>query len=231
MGVWNMLQPDVLSWLKAHRPLRIVLSGHSLGGALAVLAAYDLAADWTIEEVTVFGCPRVGTPGFASDYASRKCGANTRLGDVTTRYVHSTDVISRIPPPWFWYKHVGQPIYLDEEGSRMYSPRSYHSRVLDTSLDPTDFQTSNYAYKPIRSITKMRSLNVSVLSTFRRSVALILTSGLIPLWAVPPIVIALSLRFVLRDIDYFHDTKRYVKVIRNRQKLIERSPTSLHKQL
>lgn len=224
MGVWSQLKTAVVRWLLKHQPLRIVLSGHSLGGALAVLAAYDLAAGWTIEEVTVFGCPRVGTPGFASDYASRKSGANNSLGDVTTRYVHSTDVVSRIPPPWFWYKHVGHPVNVNEEGARIYYPSSYIVRVLELALDPTTSQTSGYDYKTIRSSTQIRQPDVSVLSMFRRAIIPVVSHGLVPLWALCVVVVALSIRFVWRDIDYFHDSERYTNVILKRQLLIESSP-------
>ena len=88
MQVWALLKPAVLEWLAVQQPKTIAFTGHSLGGALAVLAAYDLAAGWTIEEVTVFGCPRVGTPSFAADYVRRKSGPTSRLtlGEVTTRY-------------------------------------------------------------------------------------------------------------------------------------------------
>ena len=52
---------------------RIFLCGHSLGGALASLAAMELAAAYPDSKVTVYtyGAPRVGNPQFAAEYNDR----------------------------------------------------------------------------------------------------------------------------------------------------------------
>ena len=44
--------------------------GHSLGGALATLAAYDLAAELSLPHLQciTFGAPRVGNSIFVADY-------------------------------------------------------------------------------------------------------------------------------------------------------------------
>ena len=48
----------------------LALPGHSLGGALATLAAYDLAAELGLSHVQciTFGAPRVGNSVFVADY-------------------------------------------------------------------------------------------------------------------------------------------------------------------
>lgn len=48
----------------------VALAGHSLGGALATLAAYDLAAELGLSHVQciTFGAPRVGNSVFVADY-------------------------------------------------------------------------------------------------------------------------------------------------------------------
>ena len=48
----------------------VALAGHSLGGALATLAAYDLATELGLPHVQciTFGAPRVGNSVFVSDY-------------------------------------------------------------------------------------------------------------------------------------------------------------------
>ena len=127
---WNSLRPEISRWLEARAPKSIVLTGHSLGGAMAVLAAYDLAERWPVAEVIVFGCPRTGTGAFAQSYETRTAGpdATAKLGEVTTRYVLETDVVSRVPPPLV-FVHVGRKINLNESGSRIDSPSPLAVRV------------------------------------------------------------------------------------------------------
>lgn len=90
-------------------------TGHSLGGAVAILAA---AAACFYEEppmpvggVYTYGQPRVGDTRFAKLY-------NTRLKDKTFRFVNNNDVVTRIPSwaPNFFFAHVGQIKYLTQDG-------------------------------------------------------------------------------------------------------------------
>lgn len=60
------------TWLSSRsNHTRCGLTGHSLGGALATLAAYDIAALWPTMAVScyTFGAPRTGNRAFAVDYA------------------------------------------------------------------------------------------------------------------------------------------------------------------
>lgn len=83
---WQALKKRV--WLAVKRK-PCILTGHSLGGALATRAAIDLP----VKEVVTFGAPRVGDAGFAEAY--------TQLaGTHTTRYVHQLDPVPMLPS-WF----------------------------------------------------------------------------------------------------------------------------------
>jgi hypothetical protein len=64
-------------------------TGHSLGGAIAVLAAAAFRDKATA--VITFGQPRVGDTRFAEAY-------NQELGAVTFRYVNNYDIIPHVPP-------------------------------------------------------------------------------------------------------------------------------------
>ena len=75
------------------RPL--LVTGHSKGGALAVLAALKLAnlgaAELTPASVVSFGAPRAGNPLFAAAYESA-------LGERTWRFENRDDLVPHLPP-------------------------------------------------------------------------------------------------------------------------------------
>jgi hypothetical protein len=82
----------------------LFVTGHSLGAALAALAARQAsAASVKPRAVYGFGMPRVGGPQFQASY-------NADLGDATYRLVHGDDVVARVPPPRLLtgFHHVGR---------------------------------------------------------------------------------------------------------------------------
>lgn len=126
--------------LYAHQPLSITVTGHSLGGAMALLCAYDIADQGvntvpfcsTPIPVTVFNyaAPRVGNDAF-------RARLETKLGVKVLRVVNSHDTVPKLPGlftneaapmlcsfldwlPWT-YCHVGRQLRLS----------SAHSTALD----------------------------------------------------------------------------------------------------
>lgn len=85
-------------------PNQIIFTGHSLGGALATVAAADAGLFGT---VYTFGQPRVGDKQFALQYK-----LNTAHH---TRVVHNNDIVTRVPSVWR-FKHVGTELYADRNG-------------------------------------------------------------------------------------------------------------------
>jgi hypothetical protein len=81
------------------RPLFIL--GHSLGGALAVLAADRVARELgrAPRAVYTFGMPRAGGAEFAGRYA---------LHAVTYRLLHGDDIVPSVPPSELGFRHVGR---------------------------------------------------------------------------------------------------------------------------
>jgi triacylglycerol lipase len=72
---------------------RLFVTGHSMGGALAVLAAALLQLEdrRSIAAVYTYGQPRVGDPTFSKAY-------DDVLGSVTFRYVNDFDIVPHLPP-------------------------------------------------------------------------------------------------------------------------------------
>jgi triacylglycerol lipase len=73
------------------KDLRLRLTGHSLGGAVAaILAEYYAKEGYRVERLVTFGQPRVATKATAQDIAE--------VLPVTTRVVNDLDVVPMIPP-------------------------------------------------------------------------------------------------------------------------------------
>lgn len=118
-GVRSRLHRVVRDVCLAHNIERILITGHSLGGALATLAAADLAAHtipWIggvrcgsrrIPRLThiSFGSPRVGNRVWARIY-------DTLVPD-SWRVVADGDVVTGVPRLFF--KHCGTPVVVDGE--------------------------------------------------------------------------------------------------------------------
>jgi triacylglycerol lipase len=105
--LWPALAP-LLEHLGGTR--RVWFSGHSLGGALATLAADRYTAT---AGVCTVGSPRVGDVAFAAAF-------NARFGARALRYVNDSDIVTHVPPPSFFtfrYKHVGERRQIAADGT------------------------------------------------------------------------------------------------------------------
>lgn len=91
-------------------------TGHSLGGALACLAAIAAVSEGVnVAGVYTFGQPRVGNGVWRDAY-------NQALGQKTYRLVNREDPVPRIPPALAGFRHVGTEVFFDELGERLVNP-------------------------------------------------------------------------------------------------------------
>ena len=134
---WGHVRGEVYAWidqlLDSRSADRIVLSGHSLGGALAKLAAFDFAThptrNYEIGAVITFGAPLVGDETFKAAYESAP-----GLARRTIRIAASLDLITMLTLAPFTYRHVGREWHLNKRPA--YSRwRMYFFTPL---LDPTE---------------------------------------------------------------------------------------------
>ncbi len=93
---------------------RLFITGHSLGGALATLAAAEFHREYDITGVYTYGKPATGLRNFA-DYL------NSELDGRCFRFANRGDVITRVPPG---FHHARTPVYLDENGAATVGVRS-----------------------------------------------------------------------------------------------------------
>ena len=116
---YQSVRDDILTAVDTLNPTRIFVTGHSLGGALATLAALDLAVVSQSKLITMynFGCPRVGDWGYAGYY-------NGKVGE-SFRVVVPADFIPKVPLSGWWpfgFRHVNQ----EHELRNIASPFLHH---------------------------------------------------------------------------------------------------------
>lgn len=96
----------------------VICTGHSLGGALAILAAARAMQDPDLRvqpaAVFTFGSPRPGIAQFAAAYPAA-------LAAATFRFVHGTDLVATVGPSELGFRHVGNLIQC-ASGARFDSP-------------------------------------------------------------------------------------------------------------
>jgi triacylglycerol lipase len=109
-NVWTSIKTAIENRPASEQP--IFFTGHSLGGALAIVAASRAALELNIQGIAVytFGSPRTGGTKFFGDYTPL-------LGDSTFRLIDGTDIVPTVPPPLSGgYRHVGHAIQCKTDG-------------------------------------------------------------------------------------------------------------------
>lgn len=121
-GVYNSLRPQLLaafeSVLKRHtlaKPTAMV-TGHSLGAALSMLASVDLISQFSVPynlnfTLYNFGEPRVGNPAFVLWATETVLLPYHRQYRVT----HKADPVPRVPPTLFGYIHAPHEIWYNND--------------------------------------------------------------------------------------------------------------------
>lgn len=109
---YRSVRDAVLKGAKDTPHKRIVTVGHSLGGALAALAALDIKHNvpGKTVECHTFGSPKVGNKAFADLF-------NKSIPN-TYRWVNGADMVPNIPPGDYY--HVGQIQYLGQSNKKEY---------------------------------------------------------------------------------------------------------------
>jgi len=104
---YQTLRSKLRAALKDADPEHLWITGHSLGGALAVVCAHDLGqAKIDVDGVVTFGQPMVAKKDLARFLSQR-------LSKHYARFVNNADIVPRIPPP---YSHFGSLVWFRPGG-------------------------------------------------------------------------------------------------------------------
>lgn len=127
MASWRAARHDVIPVVKAARKqwpgYGVHLIGHSLGGAVAALAALEMkiGLGWEDVSVTTFGEPRIGNEGLAHfinwafelDYETAE-GRPRGKSLLYRRVTHVGDPVPLLPPgKWGYHSHAGE-VYISK---------------------------------------------------------------------------------------------------------------------
>lgn len=131
--VREMLHERVQGMLQQGGIRRVVVTGHSLGGALAVLCAMDLHLAYSVMQMhlVTFGQPRVGNRRFAQHLNKLEMESHGKLFQYF-RLVCERDVVPSTPKRQFlqrglgfcheYYKHAGVEVVIRRDGSVLTAP-------------------------------------------------------------------------------------------------------------
>lgn len=101
---YRPLHPQIKELLRRYQPNRVWLAGHSLGGALAVVSAYQLEVEgeYNVAGVMTFGQPMVVS-------SELKVFVEPKLKNKYVHFVNDMDPISRVVKP---FQHFGHLVWL-----------------------------------------------------------------------------------------------------------------------
>ena len=110
LNYWKQIAPDIQARLNSEHekgPHHVWVTGHSLGGALAVLAVASLNFKDEFSGLYTFGQPRVGDKKFSGTF-------NKKFASKTFRLTRNNDWVTDVPlkPS---YCHVGTCLFIDSE--------------------------------------------------------------------------------------------------------------------
>jgi len=101
------LWPVITREITPHLGKKLTLCGHSLGGAMATVAASRFSMDINVNCLFTYGSPRTGTKAFVKAFEHVK----------HFRFVNNNDIVPTVPLALMGYRHHCGPMYIDFHGN------------------------------------------------------------------------------------------------------------------
>ncbi|KAJ1963541.1 hypothetical protein GGI12_001990 [Dipsacomyces acuminosporus] len=130
--------------LKANPSFSIVLTGHSLGGAQATVAAADFALthpEWK-SKLALYTCgqPRVGNSEFANWLSSQPFPI--------FRATYHSDLVTHLPPKITGYRHISQEVYYPKSGGIKFCGSDPESKSCENGVSPLSLNAKDHTSYP-----------------------------------------------------------------------------------
>lgn len=124
LAVEQSLSGQVDLWLRDRRGARLVITGHSLGAAMATVTAARIPE----AELVTIGSPRVGDSDFKAAFAGRS----------VRRYVDCSDLVTKVPLA-IAYRHLDEERYIDRSGHVLASAPGEWARFEDQAAADAEY--------------------------------------------------------------------------------------------
>ena len=140
LGGYNLVASAVKTGvqnLKAkYRNTKLIVTGHSLGGALAILSTADLKNVFgNVDYTYTFGQPRVGNQAFANWFRANHAN--------TYRLVDYADIVPHLPPSSFGFLHNSLQVWY-QRGMTSYTICEPESPSCANSIGTTNYSTDDH---------------------------------------------------------------------------------------
>jgi hypothetical protein len=139
-----LTQASLLMSTYASRSPSVLVTGHSLGGALTILAAADVSLLFknATDRIHIYsyGEPRVGNPAWA-----KWMSESVLVGGKQYRVTHEADPVPRLPPLEFGFLHVPHEVWYNND----LAGNNFTFCVDNaTAEDYTNCENTQYAFVP-----------------------------------------------------------------------------------
>lgn len=133
------LKTQIDQLISRRQPKHLWITGHSLGGALALICAYD---NQVFDGVITFGQPMVASPELATYLDKALVGRYAH-------YVNHADIVPHIPP---FFKHCGSLVWFTDAGIKRSLPKLVGSAPIPGKLALVEDHSIDLYLEQIRAI-------------------------------------------------------------------------------